>query len=349
MICILYSRSIVLWTMRSGDLIADEWVQARSIPDSHVTLPSLPDEPALVQSSSHPGTLYQVLNPLTNWACCECPWAQQGNICKHQLKVIAMQTHASEIQLMQRLGTFKGQANGGMQALQTSLQADTPLLETEILDTDQPEAIECQHTPLPSAQPEQPPQKEPAKLHQTDDAALLSMLQTMLAESVDDPELRDIMAAGLAATLGTIRNAKAAQQGSMPHPLAAHALQPLPGDNSMQRWIPLCEQPLAKSRRKRQSAQIAAAAIPADASETPAAPLPIQTKASKKKSFRQQLSAGVLAEQALNVMANSAQPAPAPISQQISLPNAPKENQPVKISYNAAPSKGLARLFGLRK
>ena len=92
-------------------------MQARNISNASVTLPLMDGEPALVVRTSTPDTIYQVHNPLTDWACCDCAWAQKGNICKHQLKVISMLTAATEMQLMQRLGTFKGQANGGMQAL----------------------------------------------------------------------------------------------------------------------------------------------------------------------------------------------------------------------------------------
>ncbi len=170
------------------------------------------------------------------------------------------------------------------------------------------------------------------------------MMQTIMAECADDQELRAIMAAGLAATLGSIRNARALQQGSLPHPLAAAELQPLPGSNSMQRWKPICEQALGKSQRKRQSAHISSATL--DLVESPAAPLPFQTKASKKKSMRQQLSAGVLAEQSTNIM--TSEPAPT-TSQPWVLTTAPKENQPIRPTTQSAPLRGLSQLFSVRK
>ena len=195
-------------------------MQARNIPDASVTLPLMDGEPALLVSTSTQDTIYQVNNPLTDWACCDCAWAQKGNICKHQLKVIFMLTAATEMQLMQRLGTFKGQANGGMQALQDSLYEASvlPLAETDCQGLDQPELIDSHQIPLPPAQHEEVQKKQPAPLHQTDNASIFSMMQTILAECADDQELRAIMAAGLAATLGSIRNARALQQGSLPHP-----------------------------------------------------------------------------------------------------------------------------------
>jgi hypothetical protein len=33
---------------------------------------------------------YAVYNPNTEWACCECVYAQKGNLCKYQIKVLRM-------------------------------------------------------------------------------------------------------------------------------------------------------------------------------------------------------------------------------------------------------------------
>jgi hypothetical protein len=60
------------------------------IPDSCVTLPSTPFGMALVMSKKHPPNKYWVHDPKSKWASCDYPWAQRGNKCKHQVKVLQL-------------------------------------------------------------------------------------------------------------------------------------------------------------------------------------------------------------------------------------------------------------------
>jgi hypothetical protein len=77
------------WGLSSADDLTTEStvLQAASIPDSHVTLPPLPHEThaATVLSPEDPNVRYTVYNPDTEWALCNCEWAQHGNMCKHQV------------------------------------------------------------------------------------------------------------------------------------------------------------------------------------------------------------------------------------------------------------------------
>jgi hypothetical protein len=63
-------------------------IKAMMIPNSCVTLPSTPSRVALVAFRKCPHKKYWVHNPKLEWISYDCPWAQCGNICKHQVKVL---------------------------------------------------------------------------------------------------------------------------------------------------------------------------------------------------------------------------------------------------------------------
>ena len=158
------------------------------------------------------------------------------------------------------------------------------------------------------------------------------------------------MGAGLSAILGRVKNSHAHQQGSLLHPLAAVDFQAIPGSNSLLRWKPACEARLSKTNRKRQASYIVAAA--SEEMEPPAAPLPLPSKAPKKKTFQQVFSAGVLSEQPTNPAA-PAQPAsqpirppkPEPLATATAATDSAKENAPPPQQLQAARGVGLAQLF----
>lgn len=77
------------WGLSSAeDLTTESTVlQAASIPDSHVTLPLEHEtHAATVVSHEDSSVHYTVYNPDTEWALCNCDWAQHGNMCKHQVR-----------------------------------------------------------------------------------------------------------------------------------------------------------------------------------------------------------------------------------------------------------------------
>jgi hypothetical protein len=71
-------------------LVINSVLQSWKISDSCVLLPAEAGQPALVTSSKRPHVRYAFYNPDTQWACCECVHAQEGNLCKHQIKVLRM-------------------------------------------------------------------------------------------------------------------------------------------------------------------------------------------------------------------------------------------------------------------
>ena len=337
-------------------------LQARTIAESRVSLPSAPGEPAHVESSTA-GTVWIVYKPTTDWACCTCNDGQRGNICSHQLKVISMLQQTSEAELVRRLGTFKGHANGGLPNLGAAQAPPPSSIDDEQFQLTSPVQIDadtgCEIAPqdiqvvddlenscsLVQHEHEAAAQEPAQPSCRIDRESLRLKLDTILDAAADDPECLEIMNAGLSGLLGRVKNAQAYQKGSLPHPMAAASLEALPGSNSLLRWKPFCETGSSKTSRKRQSAY-AALLEPGD-EEKPAEPLPMPIGASKKKSFRQQISAGVLAEQATNLTAPASRPPGPSTLRKASSTAAPaaKENSPPKQASRAPTTASLAQLF----
>lgn len=271
-----------------------------------------------------------------------------------------MQQPISEAELVRKLGTFKGQSNGGMEALKNISSAPLPPAASSIAgDAFQSAAsiddicsadgdeypVTHEHPALQNdsyQEQEEAPANLPSQTSRASRQSIRDLVEVMLEATADDPDWLDIAAGGVKNMIGTIKNGRAKQQGSMPHPLTADPFQALPGSNSLVRWKPLCEAGLSKSRRKRQATHIAAN------EEAPAAPLPMPQRASRKKTFQQQISAGVLAEQSTNASALPTQPL-----QFVSPPKPSpaadcKENSPPQQQGQAVPALSLAQLFRRR-
>lgn len=330
-------------------------VQARDIADDRVSLPAAPGEPAHVESSM-PGKVWTVYNPSTEWACCTCNDGQSGNICSHQLKVISMIHPVSEAELVKRLGTFKGHLSGGLQHLQQaacdtpsafSIDDEQPRLADQMAADghsrrlhDEPAAPELQQqTCNPLQHTLEAAAVQPRHAPHIDRDSLRRKFEGILETASDDPDCLQVMQAELHSLHGRVQNILAHQQGSLPHPMAAAILEALPGSNSLLRWKPICETGSSKTMRKRQSAYSAAAVT--ELCEAPAEPLPLPQVASKKRSFRQQISAGVLAEQAKNTAAVAADQPTAPSR----LSRVDKENTPPMQPQRASGTASLASLF----
>lgn len=272
-----------------------------------------------------------------------------------------MQQRISEAELVRKLGTFKGQSNGGMEALRSmsfatfppaagSIAGDTSQsaasIDEDICSAEVDECLVAHGHPAFPIDSYQEQGKAPANLpSQTSRASRQSirdLVEVMLEATADEPDWLDIASGAVKAMIGTIKNGRAKQQGSMPHPLTADPFQALPGSNSLVRWKPLCEAGLSKSRRKRQATHIAAM------EEAPAAPLPMPPRASRKKTFQQQISAGVLAEQCTNTFPSPTQPLQSVSPAKPSRAAAFKENSPPQQQGQAAAGPSLAQLFRRR-
>ena len=103
---------------KAEQIVRNSIISANKIPDSSVSLPSRPGDPAIVTSSKRAHIRYAVYNPDTEWAVCECVWAQKGNLCKHQLKVLRiMRPDLADGTIVKVCGTLYGTKLGGVSAL----------------------------------------------------------------------------------------------------------------------------------------------------------------------------------------------------------------------------------------
>ena len=128
-------------------------LQAEKIPDTSVTLLASVDQPALVQSSSAAGSAYRVFNAASQWASCECIQGTKGQLCKHQVKVLQLQTQASARNIVRFCGTLAGSAAGGLEALASQQQQSQPFSpQKDVMDCSPPDMPQVQHL---DSQPEQ--------------------------------------------------------------------------------------------------------------------------------------------------------------------------------------------------
>lgn len=97
-------------------------LQAEKIPDTAVALPASADQPATVQSMSAAGTSYRVFNASSQWASCDCILGLKGQLCKHQIKVLQLQSQATARSIVRYCGSLAGSAAGGLQALESHSQ-----------------------------------------------------------------------------------------------------------------------------------------------------------------------------------------------------------------------------------
>jgi hypothetical protein len=82
---------------------------ARDIPDDFVKVyPSGQDIVQVISMSNYPRT-YTVLAPGGEYAQCNCPWAECGNIYKHAVKAYkVIHPNSSDIRIIQERGCLRG-------------------------------------------------------------------------------------------------------------------------------------------------------------------------------------------------------------------------------------------------
>jgi hypothetical protein len=86
--------------------------------DACVTLPTSNSRVALVMSRKQLHKKYWVHNPKSKWASCDYPYAQHGNICKHQVKVLQLlHPKLAKGTITCYCGALKGTIHGGFQNL----------------------------------------------------------------------------------------------------------------------------------------------------------------------------------------------------------------------------------------
>src|SRR5450759_1068753 len=94
---------------------------ARS-PLEQVSFPDVlkPDR-AVVQSANTAGKEYVVRNIYFKFCSCDCKWADEGNMCKHQVKALLVRGHEGG-EIVQQLGTKFGSQFDGIAPLKETIQ-----------------------------------------------------------------------------------------------------------------------------------------------------------------------------------------------------------------------------------
>lgn len=127
--------------VRQEEFISNVVWTAREIPDVNVHLPTVPGHPAIVDSVQTAGRSYTIYAPATTWACCDCPWALKGNLCKHQIRVLQlMKPNLKEGLIVKLCGTKLGTIHGGLHML---MKSELPDIDAEEEVVNLAEPTEC--------------------------------------------------------------------------------------------------------------------------------------------------------------------------------------------------------------
>jgi hypothetical protein len=99
--------------------------------DEQVCFPDSQDpNRAVVKSLKPDGKEYNVRNIYSNFPTCNCKWADQGNMCKHQLKALLVKGVLGGV-LAQQLGSRFGGQGGGIEHLgQAHTHGEQPVITT---------------------------------------------------------------------------------------------------------------------------------------------------------------------------------------------------------------------------
>lgn len=188
---------------KGQDIVVSSILRARKIPDEDVTLPEMDGDTALVTSTDHRHLRYTVHNPGSEMAVCNCVWAQRGNMCKHNVKVVMMMNpDVAEGTIARFCGRLAGSVTGGLNQLLTPQRVQVPTMTES-------------NTPFSAPRP------TPQRKNFEDPAETLRLRIIELHEEVDgDTVMMDHLIAELNRALGRIRKLKAEIKHGSLHPLA---------------------------------------------------------------------------------------------------------------------------------
>ena len=147
--CTCFIKPIVVFDADKHGML----LQAVKIPDASVILAASVDQPVIVQSSSAAGSAYRVFNAASQWASCECIRGTKGQLSKHQVKVLQLQTQASARNIVRFCGTLAASAAGSWEALASQQQQSQPFsAQKDVMDCSPPDLPQVLHL---DSQPQQ--------------------------------------------------------------------------------------------------------------------------------------------------------------------------------------------------
>lgn len=278
-------------------LVTNAVLAAEQIADEHVSLPTQPEQPALVTSQRDQSIRYRVTDACTETASCSCPQGTLGYLCKHRVKVIGLVTQCKKQDIVLFLGTWAGSSRGGMQQLLNRGQTDVqPELDNwqQLTENLQLEDEAQQHDQGSSSMTDSDSQTvEPtagnsaAQPKPASDADMLAQFQRLQQESKGSADMRNILLNKLNQAEGSFQ--KLAAQNLAGLSQAAHTIEKVQDGlpDSTVRLKSALEGSFKPRRKVKQTALIAST------STLPAVqPLPKPQPSRKKRTFAQLLTSG---------------------------------------------------------
>ena len=129
---------------KAEGIVASAVMRAAEIPDEHVRICEEEDV-AYVASQTNFPEIWAVMSPNSDWANCNCPLGQRGNICKHVVKVFRMiNTEVEPADIIRYAGSLRGTIaagynTAGLDAFADGREVDTVMDRTAAEKTDNPE------------------------------------------------------------------------------------------------------------------------------------------------------------------------------------------------------------------
>jgi hypothetical protein len=118
LVLVLAKKPWIVLNRKQEEIDINVLLKAGMILDDCVTLPTNNSRMALVTSSKRLHKKYWVHNPKSKWASCDYPYAQHGNICMHQNKVLQLlHPKFTKGMIAHYYGVLKGTVHGGLQSL----------------------------------------------------------------------------------------------------------------------------------------------------------------------------------------------------------------------------------------
>ncbi|KAL3687890.1 hypothetical protein R1sor_014199 [Riccia sorocarpa] len=154
-----------------GRLVLAAILKAKSIPDSSVLEQSNVDgkEVVWIRSVSDPSRIHEVVGWNSDKGGCTCGWAVQGNVCKHQIKILLMAGY-TEMELLSKLGIKYGTVSGGFDNLVHTVD----MTEADALNMEIPESNEPN---------EHPDNEHPDSEHRADENLVTASREDFMTEA----------------------------------------------------------------------------------------------------------------------------------------------------------------------
>jgi hypothetical protein len=201
-------------------VVASAVLRARDIPDHFLKMfPGGQDIAQVISVNNYP-RVYTVLAPGEEYAQCNCPWAERGNICKHAVKAYKMvHPTASETQIIQGRGSLHGTLAGGSETL--TVDGFRGLSDVKNSSEQLPPKAPSQGPSIASIQ---------------DSSAELSELHSMIQNiAAGDSNLLDHALHQARVTRGKLEDLIASRVDDVVHPLSQAPFRVNEGDDSSKR------------------------------------------------------------------------------------------------------------------